>query len=48
MCGCDTMLLYTTHQEDEETKVSIICGNCASLTGLDEVIPNDTAKPLQS
>jgi hypothetical protein len=44
MCGSNEMIEYKISEEicdmtnEKIKKVSIICGNCSSLTGLDEVL----------
>ena len=36
-CGCGTMFSYSLSVEEEGTTVYLYCGNCSTLTGLDEI-----------
>ncbi len=52
ICGCNKMFKYEIDTEinddtDEEYQsVSIICGNCGSLTGLDELMEERKNKKI--
>lgn len=47
LCGCNNMLKFqigTSYDDDKEVEkpdVTIICDNCDSITGLDEIIKEE-------
>lgn len=44
ICGCNKMLRYEVKQEEDGVTVYVSCKNCASLTALDEVMPEEVKK----